>query len=132
MEKRILWIEDDANELGSLFWPLEDEGFQVDIAKNASQGVRMAMQNKYDLIILDILLPTGKEKLVKPVEFTGVKVIEYLRNKGVTTPTVALTVVSDSSVESDLKKCGVIKIIPKGAILPSELKNEVKAILEET
>ena len=131
MEKRILWIEDDARELGPLLWPLEDEGFQIDIALNASQGADMAMKNKYDIILLDILLPTGKENLVKPVEFTGIKVIEYLRKKGNKTPTIALTVVNDPDAERELFKYGIIKIITKGATLPSELMNEIKDIIEE-
>jgi DNA-binding response OmpR family regulator len=129
MEKRILWIEDDARELSSLIWPLEDEGYQIDIALNATQAVEMAMKNTYDVIILDVLLPTGKKELVKPVVFTGVKVIEYLRKKGNTTPTIALTVVSDPDVELELRKYGVLKIINKGSVLPSHIKKEVESII---
>lgn len=128
---KLLWIEDDARELKSLLWPLEDEGFEIDLAFDAMQAIDLVTINKYDIIILDILLPTGKKEILKHIEFTGVKVAEYIRNKGknINTPMIALTVVRDSQVEKALKELNVLKIISKGSVLPSQLRNDILSII---
>jgi DNA-binding response OmpR family regulator len=55
--KKILIIEDELSlaELERDY--LEIEGFMVDIASRGDQGLNLARTNKYNLIILDIMLP---------------------------------------------------------------------------
>lgn len=67
--KRILIIEDelDIAELERDY--LEINGFGVDIISNGAAGLKMATQNQYDLIILDIMLP----------EIDGYKICRTLR-----------------------------------------------------
>lgn len=57
MAKRILIIEDDENILRLEHDYLNASGFEIDSAMNGSAGLKMALNNKYDLIILDIMLP---------------------------------------------------------------------------
>jgi len=55
--KRILIIEDDVNiaELEKDY--LEISGFQVDIVSDGFRGLKAAQSEKYDLIIIDLMLP---------------------------------------------------------------------------
>lgn len=55
--KRILIIEDDISiaELERDY--LEINGFKVDIENTGDQGLEKAKMQKYDLIILDLMLP---------------------------------------------------------------------------
>lgn len=129
MTKKILWIEDDARELKSLLWPLEDEGYEIDVAVDATQALELAYKNTYNIIILDILLPSGKKNQLTYEEFMGVKVAEDIRRKGINTPMIALTVVKDKEIEKVLKDLHVLKIISKGSILPSQLANDIKFLI---
>jgi DNA-binding response OmpR family regulator len=54
---RILVIEDEPRILAFLARGLEAEGFLVDGARDGAAGVRRASECRYDLVILDLLLP---------------------------------------------------------------------------
>jgi two-component system, OmpR family, copper resistance phosphate regulon response regulator CusR len=54
---RILVIEDEPRILEFLARGLEAEGFSVDTARNGSEGLKRAKRDKYDLVLLDLLLP---------------------------------------------------------------------------
>ena len=57
MGKRILIIEDNRELAQLLELHLQDLSFKVDITLDGVSGVTKAEANKYDLIILDIMLP---------------------------------------------------------------------------
>jgi two-component system copper resistance phosphate regulon response regulator CusR len=54
---RILVIEDEPRILAFLARGLEAEGFLVDGARDGAAGARRASERRYDLVILDLLLP---------------------------------------------------------------------------
>jgi DNA-binding response OmpR family regulator len=54
---RILVIEDEPRILGFLARGLEAEGFTVHASRNGREGLKRARGDKYDLVLLDLLLP---------------------------------------------------------------------------
>jgi len=78
---RILIIEDDKAILMGLKDDLEYEGYKVSTALNGKEGLKKAMEGKFQLIILDILLPG----------LNGFEVCKKLREAGVGTPILMLT-----------------------------------------
>lgn len=66
-KKRILVVDDEVNQ-GLLYeQELTDEGYQVDVANSGERALQMIKSKKYDLVILDIGMPTmdGLETLGK-------------------------------------------------------------------
>jgi DNA-binding response OmpR family regulator len=57
MKKSILIVEDEETLLRALSEKLEREGFAVYKAINGEEGLRMAMENTPDLILLDLVMP---------------------------------------------------------------------------
>ncbi|MBQ9517257.1 MAG: response regulator transcription factor [Eubacterium sp.] len=55
--KKVLIVEDDESILRLETDYLEANGFKVDSACDGTSGLKMAMENSYDLIMLDIMLP---------------------------------------------------------------------------
>lgn len=55
--KRLLLIEDDRSTQAVLTLMLERLGFQVQTAPDGEVGLRLFQENRYDLIVLDLLLP---------------------------------------------------------------------------
>lgn len=55
--KKILIIEDEAFYSKALGDRLSSEGFDIMKAENGRQGIKVAIANKPDLIILDLLMP---------------------------------------------------------------------------
>lgn len=81
MKKKILIIEDEIDLIKGLKINLSDEGFDVDWAVNGVEGLRKALEEAPDLIILDIMLP----------EMDGLEVCRRLRQKNSTIPVIMLT-----------------------------------------
>jgi DNA-binding response OmpR family regulator len=79
--KKILIIEDELDLIKGLKINLSDEGFDVDWAINGIEGLRKALEEPPDLIILDIMLP----------EMNGLEVCRELRHKNITIPIIMLT-----------------------------------------
>lgn len=54
---RVLVVEDERRLALALQRGLQSEGFSVDVALDGPQGLWMATEHDYDLIVLDIMLP---------------------------------------------------------------------------
>src|SRR5204863_154453 len=54
---KILVIEDEARTAEYLLKGLTESGFVVDIAANGMDGAHLASEVRYDLILLDVMLP---------------------------------------------------------------------------
>ena len=78
---RVLVIEDEVRLGEALKRGLEAEGFAVDVLQNGTEGLWMATENPYDLILLDIMLPGTN----------GFKICGTLREREVWTPILMLT-----------------------------------------
>ena len=78
---RILVVEDEKRLAAAIRRGLEAEGFAVDIALTGTDGDWYAAQNKYDVIVLDIMLPG----------INGFKLCGSLRERGDWTPVLMLT-----------------------------------------
>ena len=59
-EQRILVIDDEPYNLESLDLVLSEEGFQVDMADGAQQGLDLLSAHRYNLVLLDLRMP-GKD-----------------------------------------------------------------------
>jgi two-component system copper resistance phosphate regulon response regulator CusR len=78
---RLLVVEDESRVRAFLERGLREAGFSVDCAMNGEDGLRLALVNPYDAIVLDLALP-GKD---------GLSVLRELRTGGRATPVLALT-----------------------------------------
>lgn len=78
---KLLVVEDEAKPAAYLKKGLGEHGFVVDVAANGEDGLHLAREGGYDLIILDIMLP-GRD---------GWSVLAELRRGGDQTPVLLLT-----------------------------------------
>lgn len=78
---RILIVEDEHKAAEYLQSGLTESGFVVDVSGNGDEGLHLALEEPYDLIILDVMLP-GRD---------GWSVLSSLRRAGRQTPVLFLT-----------------------------------------
>ena len=78
---RILVVEDERKVVSFIKHGLEEERYIVEVAGDGITGFEMAMNNQFDAILLDIMLP-GKD---------GFTILKELRNAGISTPVLMLT-----------------------------------------
>lgn len=79
--KKILIIEDDRALLKTLTASLETENFKVISASDGESGLQLACEEKADLIILDMVLPS----------LSGLDVCRRIREKSIRTPIIILS-----------------------------------------
>lgn len=78
---RILMVEDDKELCEAVEVQLNQRGYITDFCHSGDDAVHFALQNAYDLILLDRMLP----------EMDGVKVLTILRKQAITTPVLMMT-----------------------------------------
>jgi len=81
MKAKILIAEDEANIRTGLIATLESEGYAVTAAVDGAQALKLFPQEKFDLVILDVMMPKA----------SGYDVCRELRARGVRVPVLFLT-----------------------------------------
>jgi DNA-binding response OmpR family regulator len=81
---KILLVEDEENIASFVKMELEYEGYKVEVCDDGVKGLELSMENEYDLILLDLMLP----------KLNGLEVCRRLR-KVKNTPIIMLTARDD-------------------------------------
>lgn len=79
--KKILLIEDDTRISSFVKIGLENKKYKVDVAYEGCMGEKLALSKKYDIIILDVILPG----------INGFDLCKKLRSNNIKTPIIFLT-----------------------------------------
>jgi two-component system copper resistance phosphate regulon response regulator CusR len=77
----VLLIEDEPDVANFIKKGLGEESFMVSVALNGFDGLQMALNNQYDIILLDIMIP----------EKNGIEVCKEIRAHAIQTPILFLT-----------------------------------------
>lgn len=114
---KLLLVEDDPKISAFVKIGLESNDFIVDLAFNSQEAEKLAFSRKYDMIILDIVIPG----------ISGFELCKNIRNKNIITPIILLT--SLDSVEDKLEgfDCGADDYIVKPFSF-QELMARIKAL----
>src|SRR5215471_211080 len=81
MNERILLVEDEQSLRMTLTDRLRSEGYEVDSAPDGDSGLKKAIKEPFDLLILDVMLPRK----------SGLEVCRDIRAAGITVPVLMLT-----------------------------------------
>jgi len=121
MERKLLLVEDDPDIRMALVDDFEMENYEVDVAINGVEGLKMGAKLDYDIILLDIMLP----------ELNGVEVCKKLRQAGIGTPIIMLTAKSQEIDKVVGLEVGADDYVTKPFSL-HELHARVKAVLRRS
>ena len=114
---RILVVDDEKLLVKGVKFNLENEGYEVECAYDGAAAVEMARNGRYDLIILDVMMPEvdGKEACLRIREFSNV-------------PIIMLTAKSEDADKLMGFECGADDYVTKPFNI-LELKARVRALL---
>lgn len=121
MPKNILVVEDEPTLARLLSYNLSQEGYQTKVVDHGGEGLQTALQESFDLIILDIMLPG----------MNGFEVLAKLRQKGVKTPVIILTARNAEEEVVQGLKAGADDYITKPFGV-AELLARVSAVMRRT
>ncbi|HDL75084.1 MAG TPA: response regulator [bacterium] len=121
MAKKVLLIEDEEIILKLLQKKLIDEDYNVLIARNGEQGLKMIKKIKPDIILLDIIMP----------KMNGFEVMEEI-SKDSSIKKIPIIIISNSGQETELsraKELGANDWLVKTEFNPQEvIKKVIKQI----
>ncbi|MDN5360736.1 MAG: hypothetical protein PWQ84_1799 [Thermotogaceae bacterium] len=108
---KILIVDDSKNIRITIQHLLENENHEFDIAMNGEEALDKILTNEFDLVFLDIRMPT----------MDGMEVLREIRKKGNKTPVVILSAYGtvDNAVEA--MKLGVVDFMTK-PFTPTEIR----------
>ncbi|MGB2698124.1 MAG: response regulator [Candidatus Zixiibacteriota bacterium] len=117
--KKILWVDDEIDQLRSQIIFLEGKGYHVTPVSNGDDAVKLVGKEAFDLILLDEMMP-GKD---------GLTTLEEIKEINPYIPVIMVT----KSEEEDLMEQAIGKKIDDyltKPVNPSQILSAVKRILE--
>lgn len=117
----ILIVEDDPLLVKMYTTKFTKEGFTVLTAEDGEEGLKTAIANKIDFMVLDVMMP----------KLSGIDMLTQLRQNpaGLSTPAIVLTNLTQQAEAERLKTLGVKEYLVKANLTPSEVVAKVKQYL---
>ena len=120
MAKKVLVVDDEKLIVKGIRFSLEQDGMEVDCAYDGEEALKMATENHYDMILLDIMLP----------KMDGFEVCQHIREFS-DMPIVMLTAKGDDMDKILGLEYGADDYITKPFNI-MEVKARIKAIMQRT
>jgi DNA-binding response OmpR family regulator len=122
-QKKILLVEDDDFLVQMYATKLELENYTVIMATDGAKGLKLALKEKPDLVLLDLNLPI----------MDGFQVLEELK-KNPDTKAIPVLVLTNYGQKENVDKClnlGAEDYLIKAHFVPSEVVARIKKILNQ-
>ena len=120
MAKKVLVVDDEKLIVKGIRFSLEQDGMEVDCAYDGEEALRMAKENPYDMVLLDVMLP----------KLDGFEVCQQIREFS-NMPIVMLTAKGDDMDKILGLEYGADDYITKPFNI-LEVKARIKAIMRRT
>ncbi len=117
--KQVLVVDDDAMNRDVICKVLHKEGMQSDEAQNGQSAIEMLHQKRYDLIMLDIMMPV----------LNGFETIAQIRNTmRLSTPIIAISALNTADTIAKAKTLGAEHYLTKPCNIATMLETVKKAL----
>lgn len=119
--KKILLVEDEP-DFQALYKEILSPSFEVDIAHDGEEGLAKITKIKYDLVLLDIMLP----------KIDGLALLKKARKteKGKKAKVALLTNYRSEDIWKQFRELGVVDILVKSDLLPDQFLQRIGRVIE--
>lgn len=117
--KKILVVEDDRPLSRALELKLTNEGFQPIVVSDGEQALKILENEKFDLILLDLILP----------KVDGFGVLAELKSKNSTIPVIVLSNLGQEADAKKAKELGALNYFIKSDTSIASIIEYIKANL---
>ncbi|OGY25202.1 MAG: hypothetical protein A2Z11_01830 [Candidatus Woykebacteria bacterium RBG_16_43_9] len=124
MARKILLIEDDVFVSDIYARELKKSGYEVTVAEDGLEGIEATKTGKFDLILLDIMMPKK----------TGIDVLKEIKvptSQAKNTPVYLLTNLGQGSIIKQAIELGAQGYLLKARVLPSQVLQAVNDFFEK-
>lgn len=120
-DKKILIVEDEKPMILALELKLENAGFRTKTASNGAEALKILSKEKFDLILLDLVLP----------EKDGFAVLSEMRGRGDETAVIVLSNLGQKEDIKRTKELGAANYFVKAETPITEIVNYIKKVFAE-
>lgn len=117
--KRILIVEDEKPLAHALALKMGHDGFETQMALNGAEGLKQALDGKYDLILLDLIMP----------EIDGFAILQEMQSKKIKTPVLILSNLGQGEDRERAEKMGAVGYFVKANTPISDILKKVKEMV---
>lgn len=121
--KRVVLLIEDEGLLSRMYAKkIEMDGFQYISASNGDDGIKMAIEQRPDLIVCDVMMPKKD----------GLTVLKELKTNLVTQniPVIMLSNLADQKYVDQALETGAVSYLIKSEMLPAQVVAKIKEVLE--
>lgn len=118
-KKKILIIEDEKPLAHALELKMTHEGYETTVCSTGEEGLREAVTGKYQLILLDLILPG----------IDGFTILQELKNKKMKTVVIILSNLGQDEDRTKAKEFGAKDYLIKSNVPLSDIVKVVKAAI---
>ena len=111
---RVLIVDDDPAVRAIMAALIKRDGTTVDIAEDGEQAIALLRGERYDAVVLDLLMP----------RIDGLGVIAFMKNERIDTPVIVLSAVSDDQALDP----AIVRVVMHKPLEPRELRRVVSAV----
>ena len=119
---KILLVEDDTTLRDAYQMILSRPPFDLSVAEDGVQALKLCAKNKYELILLDLMMPN--------LDGIGFLKAAKLHETAPKTKVIIFSNLSSGDEVDTVKSMGIYKILLKAEVDPSSLIKELKAALK--
>ncbi len=118
-KKRLLIVEDERPLAHALELKMMHEGFDTHVASTGEEGLKEALSGKYDLILLDLILPG----------IDGFTILKNLKEKKSKTLVIVLSNLGQDEDRKKAEEFGAKQYLVKSNVPLADIVKVVKSIL---
>ena len=120
---KILLAEDDLFIRDIYSEVLENENFELTVAKDGAEAFEKIMQGNWDIVLLDIIMP----------KMTGIEILEELKEKNLHSLAKHIILMTNTEETKELSDVNEMydDFILKSAITPGDLLERIEGYLKE-
>ena len=119
MGERILIVEDNPMIARALNYKLNKEGYQVKVCFDGTSAIKKFKEEKFDLVLMDLVLPFN----------SGIKVIKWMKTEYPFIPIIVISSIDEAHIITRAFLMGVSDFISKPfnpIVLSSSIKERLK------
>ncbi len=103
MKARVILIDDDESFREVMLFNLQEEGLEVDVARDGHEGLNLFFKKDYQLVITDLKMPGAD----------GMEVLRSIKQRSPEVPVVVITAFGDIATAVQAMKEGAYDFLPK-------------------
>jgi CheY-like chemotaxis protein len=132
-KKTILLVEDEPSLIAMYQAAFRSSPYNFLVGADATEGFKLAQENKIDLVLLDVIIPEAEGKVIEFNKRVGFSLLARLKKdpKIKNVPVVTLTNLDSPEDRTKASNLGAVDYLIKANFLPKEIVETATKILNK-